>query len=192
MRGSLEPHTLTRVSSKRDNIYLVGPMGSGKTAVGRDLARALELPFFDSDAEIERRTGVDIAYIFEREGEAGFRRREQDVIRDLTAQSSIVLATGGGVVLDEHNRERLRSTGTVVYLETSVDEQLKRTRRSSARPLLKAENPRATLEKLLGEREALYEGLADIRVDTTGRRVGAVASAIRKRLRDPESGASQG
>lgn len=157
-------------------------MGSGKTAVGRELARTLNMAFYDSDAEIERRTGVDIAYIFEREGEAGFRAREREMIRELTERPGIVLATGGGVVLDADNRARLKSSGTVVYLRTTVDEQLKRTRRTSTRPLLQAEDPRAVLEKLAAERGPLYEALADIDVDTTGHRVRSVASAIRKRL----------
>ncbi len=172
------------MGGKSDNIYLVGPMGSGKTAVGRELARALALPFLDSDAEIERRTGVDVGYIFEREGESGFRRRERSMMGELTGRSGIVLATGGGVVLDERNRERLKSTGTVVYLQTGVDEQLKRTRRSTTRPLLRTENPRAVLEKLLAERRPLYEEVADIRIDTTGRRVRAVTSEIIKHLRE--------
>lgn len=171
------------MSAPAESIYLIGPMGSGKTAVGRELARSLDVPFFDSDAEIERRTGVDIAYIFEREGEAGFRQRERDMILELTGRNGIVLATGGGVVLDERNRARLKSTGTVVYLQTTVEEQLKRTRRSSTRPLLRAENPRAVLEDLMTERQPLYESIADIQVDTTGRHVRGVAAAIKTRLR---------
>lgn len=159
-------------------------MGSGKTAVGRELARALGMEFLDSDAEIEQRTGVDIAYIFEREGEAGFRARERDMIHELTERAGIVLATGGGVVLDEHNRSRLATMGTVVYLRTSVDEQLKRTRRSRTRPLLNTEDPRAVLERLAAERGPLYERIADICVDTTGRRVRAVAAAVKKHLGD--------
>jgi shikimate kinase len=119
-----------------DNIYLVGPMGSGKSAVGRQLAQRLGLEFVDSDAEIEARTGVDIACIFDREGEAGFRARERDVIDQLTRQSRLLVATGGGAVLDADTRERLRSRGCVVYLRTSVDQQLARTRRGTHRPLL--------------------------------------------------------
>ena len=123
------------------NIYLVGPMGSGKSAVGRRLATLLDLKFVDSDAEIERRTGVDIRYIFEKEGEARFREREREVIAELTALEDVVLATGGGAVLDPRNRERLKSTGTVVYLQASVDTQLDRTRRGRNRPLLLAGMP---------------------------------------------------
>lgn len=187
MRRRGAPHTLGRVSARNPNVYLVGPMGSGKTAVGRELARALDLPFFDSDAEIEKRTGVDVAYIFEREGEAGFRARERDMIRELTGKAGIVLATGGGAVLDASNRARLKATGTVVYLQTGVDEQLRRTRRSSTRPLLKAEDPRAVLESLMAERLPLYESIADIAVDTTGRRVRSVTTAVRKLLGGPDT-----
>lgn len=182
MRGGGTPHYTYGVNVARPSIYLVGPMGSGKTAVGRELARALELPFFDSDAEIEKRTGVDIAYIFEREGEDGFRAREHDMIRELTERPGIVLATGGGAVLDERNRAQLAATGTVVYLRTTVDEQLRRTRRSRRRPLLQADDPRAVLEKLAAERGPLYESIADIDIETTGRRVRTVAAAVRKRL----------
>src|SRR5262245_20351403 len=104
----------------RRNVYLIGPMGSGKTAVGRRLAALLGKEFFDSDAEIEKRTGVDVRYIFEREGEVRFREREREVIADLTALPDIVVATGGGVILDPKNRERLAATGVVVYLETGI------------------------------------------------------------------------
>ena len=133
--------------STQHNVFLVGPMGSGKTAVGRQLARKLGLKFVDADAEIEERTGVDIPYIFEKEGEAGFRRREREVIEELTAREGLVLATGGGTVLDPDNRDRLRERGRVVYLRTSVDQQLARTRRSAHRPLLRTANPRETLQR---------------------------------------------
>ena len=106
-----------------ENVFLIGPMGSGKTAVGRQLAARLGLAFLDSDAEIEARTGVDIAYIFEKEGEAGFREREREVLDALTGQSGVLVSTGGGAVLDADNRERLRSRGCVVYLRTSVKQQ---------------------------------------------------------------------
>lgn len=160
------------------NIYLVGPMGSGKSAVGRRLATLLDLKFVDSDAEIERRTGVDIRYIFEKEGEARFREREREVIAELTALEDVVLATGGGAVLDPRNRERLKSTGTVVYLQASVDTQLDRTRRGRNRPLLLAGEPRETLERLIAIRRPLYEEIADITIDTTGRQVRAVAANL--------------
>src|SRR5262245_6205046 len=110
------------------NVYLIGPMGSGKTAVGRRLATLLGIEFIDSDAEIEKRTGVDIRYIFEKEGEARFRERERDVIADLTALEGVVIATGGGVILDPANREQLAETGTVVYLETTIETLVRRTK----------------------------------------------------------------
>ena len=164
------------------NIFLVGPMGSGKTAVGRRLATLLGLEFVDSDAEIERQTGVDIRYIFEREGEAGFRSREAETIDALTRQPGRLVATGGGAVLDARTREHLRSRGCVVYLRTSVDQQLARTRRSSHRPLLNVEDPRGTLERLMAERSPLYEEVADLVADTDGRKVSAVVEEILRRL----------
>ena len=165
------------------NVYLIGPMGSGKTAVGRRLATLLGKTFIDSDAEIEKRTGVDIRYIFEKEGETRFREREREVIADLTALTDVVLATGGGVVLDPANRERLAATGAVVYLETTIDTLVRRTKTTKTRPLLLNDDPRAVLERLMATRRPLYEGLADLRVETTGRQVRAVAADIHQRLK---------
>ena len=170
------------MATQRTNVYLIGPMGSGKTAVGKRLASLLDKQFLDSDAEIERRCGVDIPYIFEKEGEARFRERERDVIAALTALEGVVVATGGGAVLDPKNRERLAATGTVVYLEATVDAQLRRTQPSRNRPLLNGGDPRAILERLMSVRRPLYESLADIRIDTTGRQVGAVAADVRAKL----------
>src|SRR5262245_12415520 len=141
------------------NVYLIGPMGSGKTAVGRRLAVLLGKEFFDSDAEIEKRTGVDIRYIFEREGEPKFRVREREVIADLANLDDVVVATGGGVILDAANRERLAATGTVVYLETDLDTLARRTKSSKTRPLLATADPRTVLEKLMEVRRPLYEQL---------------------------------
>ena len=169
------------------NIILVGPMGSGKSAVGRLLAQRLDLALVDSDAEIEARTGVDIAYIFEREGEAGFRVREAEVLDDITQRPGVLVATGGGAVLDPGTRERLRSRGCVVYLRTSVDQQLARTRRSALRPLLMNQDPRGTLERLMGQRAALYEEVADVIIDTDGRKVGSVVDEILRRLEQDRS-----
>jgi shikimate kinase len=164
------------------NIYLIGPMGAGKTAVGRQLARLLGRRFIDCDAEIEQRTGVDIPYIFEKEGEAGFREREKEALAALSELDGVVVATGGGAVLDEVNRARLKATGTVVYLRTSVDEQLLRTRRTAHRPLLAGKDRREVLEGLMAARTPLYEETADLILDTSGRRVRSVATSLRDRL----------
>jgi shikimate kinase len=154
-------------------------MGSGKTAVGRRLAALLGKQFFDSDAEIERRTGVDIRYIFEKEGEARFREREREVIADLTSLEDVVVSTGGGAVVDAENRERLAASGIVIWLQASVDTQLQRTGPGRNRPLLQTGDPRAVLERLRAIREPLYDEIADLKIDTTGRRVRAVASTVR-------------
>jgi shikimate kinase len=165
--------------TKRSNIFLVGPMGSGKTAVGRQLARRLGMPFVDSDHEIEERTGVDIPLIFDREGEAGFRRRESEVLDELTARSGIVLSTGGGAVLLTENRSRLHDRGFVVYLETSVADQAKRVSRSDNRPLLSGvEDVARRLQDLMNLRAPLYEEVAHLRVRTDGRRVQGVMREI--------------
>ncbi len=164
------------------SIFLVGPMGAGKSAVGRQLARMLKREFRDSDAEIERRTGVDIPFIFEKEGEAGFRRREREIIDELTGREGIVLATGGGVVLDPDNRRVLASRGLVVYLEASVEQQLERTRMSSHRPLLETPDPAERLASLMRQREPLYRELAAMVVPTDGRVVREVAQEIHHKL----------
>ena len=164
------------------NVFLVGPMGSGKSAVGRQLAQRLGLDFVDSDEEIEVRTGIDIAYLFEREGETGFRQREAEVIDALTARAGLLLSTGGGAILDPRTRERLRSRGRVVYLQTSIDQQLARTRRSNDRPLLNNEDPRGTLERLFQQRAPLYLEVAEIVVDTDGRKVKTVVDHICRQL----------
>jgi shikimate kinase len=127
---------ISQLMNHPKNLFLVGPMGAGKSAVGRQLARMLHLDFVDSDEEIEARTGVDIAFIFEKEGEAGFRKREVQVIDELSQREGVVLATGGGAVLDSDSRSRLGARGFVVYLHTSVQQQLDRTRRGRNRPLL--------------------------------------------------------
>ena len=164
------------------NLFLVGPMGAGKSAVGRQLARLLHLEFVDSDEEIEARTGVDIPFIFEKEGEAGFRKREARVIDDLSKRDGVVLATGGGAIMDPQNRNHLGARGFVIYLHTSVDQQLSRTRRGRERPLLADDDPRAVLESLMASREPLYREIADLTVDTDGRKVRAVANEILDRL----------
>jgi shikimate kinase len=165
------------------NVYLIGPMGSGKTAVGRQLAKLLHLEFHDSDVEVERRTGVDIPYIFEREGEAGFREREREVIDALTQLPNVVIATGGGAVLLAENREHLSSRGHVVYLKTSIQQQLERTRHGRHRPLLFTDDPEQRLRELMAHRAPLYESIAAITVTTDGRHVRAVADEIIERLK---------
>ena len=160
------------------SIFLVGPMGSGKSAVGRALARLLHLRFIDTDVEIEARTGVDIPFIFEKEGEAGFRVREAEVVEELSRLPGVVLATGGGAILAEQNRACLADRGTVVYLEASIDRQLERTRTGRQRPLLNTADPRATLVDLMRVREPLYRSIAVLCVPTDGRRVQAVAETI--------------
>ena len=160
------------------NIFLVGPMGAGKSAVGRQLARALHLSFVDSDDEIEERTGVDIAFIFEKEGESGFRKREAAVIDDLTKLDAVVLATGGGAVVDAESRFRLGGRGFVVYLYTGVDQQLARPNRGRERPLLENGDRRQILESLLAIRDPLYREIADLVVETDGRKVRSVVNEI--------------
>lgn len=166
------------------NVFLIGPMGSGKTAVGRQVARLLDLPFIDSDHEIELHTGADIPLIFEREGEAGFRKREREAIAALTAKTGVVLATGGGAVLDPDNRRLLIERGWVVYLETSVTQQAERAGRTRHRPLLSSGDPRQRLEELMRVREPLYRESADFIAVTTRRRVGHVAEQIVQAYRD--------
>ena len=165
------------------NIFLIGPMGSGKTAVGRHLARLFRFTFYDSDADIEAKTGVDISFIFEKEGEAGFRVRERESIDRLTRLESIVLATGGGAVIDPDNRRVLAERGAVVYLETSIDQQLERTRHGRHRPLLNDTDPEERLKELMQRRAALYAEIANITVSTNGRRVLLVAEEIHQELR---------
>lgn len=166
----------------KPNVFLIGPMGSGKSAVGRHLARLLRFSFSDSDADIEAKTGVDIAFIFEKEGEAGFRQREQESIERLTGLQSVVIATGGGAVILAANRRVLAERGTVVYLETSVAQQMERTRHGRHRPLLNDTDPKVKLGELMDQRVALYTEVADLTVSTDGRRVQLVAEEIHREL----------
>jgi len=163
------------------NIFLIGPMGVGKTTIGKMLARELGLEFIDTDQEVERRAGADISWIFDVEGEAGFRLRETNVLEDLTRKSKVLLATGGGSILKPENRRFLMSRGVVVFLDTTVEMQLKRTEKDKKRPLLQHGNPRDTLTRLKAERDPIYEELSDIKItlsDSSSRRV--VNSIIRK------------
>ncbi|MBT8144795.1 MAG: shikimate kinase AroK [Gammaproteobacteria bacterium] len=165
-----------------DRVFLVGPMGAGKTAVGRRLAALLDYTFHDADQYIETRTGVDIGFIFEKEGEAGFRQRECQAIDELTQMPRIVLATGGGAVVSDQNRHNLATRGYVIYLRTSVSQQYERTRMSRTRPLLDTEDPQQRLRELLEQRGPLYEEVADLRISTDRRYVKSVAREIYRTL----------
>ena len=150
--------------SRPRRLFLVGPMGVGKTTIGKMLAYELGLRFVDCDQEIEHRTGANIAWIFDVEGEAGFRIRETDVLDGLTQEDSILVATGGGVVLKDENRGYLKERGIVVHLDTAVDLLVKRTAKDKKRPLLQNGNPRAVLAKIKKDRDPLYREVADVRV----------------------------
>lgn len=159
----ISPKELINVSR---NIFLIGLMGAGKTTVGRALAKKLHRRFIDTDHEIEARTGASIPLIFEIEGEEGFRQRETEAIRDLTAQQGIVLATGGGAILKPENRQCLKAGGVVIYLRASISSILQRTSHDKNRPLLQTADPRARLEELARVREPLYLEVADLVVET--------------------------
>ena len=160
------------------SLILVGPMGAGKSTLGRHLSQILDYPFFDSDRVIEEKTGADIPWIFDMEGEAGFRRREQEAIDELTRQDGIVLATGGGVVVTPANRDMLHERGCVVYLWTPVDVQLARTRNDKNRPLLQTADPRARLEELFAERDPLYRQVSHHLVSTASGNLKKVADDV--------------
>ena len=162
-------------------------MGAGKTSIGRQLADALGMEFFDSDHEIEARSGATIPWIFDVEGEEGFRRREQAMIDELSQRQNIVLATGGGAVLSEANRNYLKTRGTVIYLSASIDLLLKRTQRDRNRPLLQTENPRARLEELMQTREPLYRDVADIVLETGDNSIRHTVNRIIKQLKNAPS-----
>ncbi len=157
-------------------------MGAGKTTIGRQLAEALGMDFVDSDQAIEARTGATIPWIFDVEGEAGFRKREKAMIDELTRRQNVVLATGGGAVLDPENRRHLQSRGTVIYLHADIDQLLERTRKDRNRPLLQTDDPRARLEALMAERDPLYREVADIILETGQRGVRHAVQALLKRL----------
>ena len=170
------------------NIFFVGLMGAGKTTVGRYLAKNLGLDFYDTDQEIEKRTGVRVPTIFEMEGEAGFRKREVSMIDELTQLPNIVLATGGGAVLSADNRQHLASRGHVIYLRASVQDLFLRTRFDRNRPLLQNNNPKAKLEQLFAERDPLYLEVAEYIVDTGNQPVINIVQQIEEILTSSESG----
>lgn len=163
---------------KHTNIFLVGPMGAGKTTIGRQLAKELKKDFYDSDQEIEARTGADVAWIFDLEGEAGFRVREKKVIEELTNMQGIVLASGGGAVIEADNRKFLAGRGYVVYLKVSLEQQWDRTKRDKSRPMLQTPKPKEVLEELDAARDPLYTEIADKVILTDGRTIRSVCNEI--------------
>ena len=164
-----------------DNIVLVGPMGSGKTTVGRRLADELNLDFFDSDHEITDKTGVSIEHIFDIEGEEGFRVRESQMLNDLYQKTGAVIATGGGIILRSENRAILQQSGIVVYLVSSIEQLLKRTAKSNNRPILeKSLDREKTIRDILNERGAFYRQVATFEIDTTGKQLHEVIGAIKQ------------
>lgn len=164
------------------NVFLIGPMGAGKTTIGKLLAQKLGYVFFDSDQEIESASGVPLTWIFDYEGEEGFRAREAKVIKQLTQKSGIVLSTGGGSIISVKNRAYLSQRGHVVYLAVDLETQLQRLRKSQTRPLLKKAKPELILKKLMEEREAFYLEIADFTVDTTHHSVPAILNKIIRNL----------
>jgi len=167
---------------KNNNIYLVGPMAAGKSTIGKLLARRLNKTFYDTDAEIIKCTGVEISLIFELEGEEGFRSRETDKLKALSALNGVVIATGGGIVLKEENRKVLKETGSIIYLQCSVEQQLSRTKFDTKRPLLQTNNPREKLEELMQLRAPIYESIADIVISTNKTNSKKVISSILEQL----------
>ena len=162
------------------NIFIVGPMGSGKSTVGKIISDELFLSFFDTDAEIEDRTGASIDWIFDLEGESGFRKRESVVLEEMVEKNSIVLSTGGGIILSEKNRDLLSSRGTVFYLETPINVQVERTSKDKDRPLLKNGDPETILKELHDSRQKLYEDVSDHIVMTVDKSSQDVAAEIIK------------
>ena len=172
------------VGSREPNIYLVGLMGAGKTTIGRLLARHFGRRFFDSDHEIEARTGVKVPVIFEIEGEAGFRQRETQVIDDLTQREDIVLATGGGAILNIANRVALKSTGYVVYLRAQPSDLWQRTQHDRNRPLLRTADPEGRLSELYAERDPLYCDTAHLIMDTGRQSPHLLAGKLEQQIRN--------
>ncbi|WP_425056599.1 shikimate kinase AroK [Pseudomonas abyssi] len=166
------------------NVFLIGPMGAGKSTIGRLLAKELKFPFKDSDREIEVRTGADIPWIFDVEGEEGFRQREEAMIAELVQERGIVLATGGGVVMRPANRAALAENGLVVYLCTSVEQQLQRTAKDRQRPLLQTADPEAVLRDLMSRRDPLYREIADLIIETDQRGPKVVVNTILGKLQE--------
>ncbi|MCW8934650.1 MAG: shikimate kinase AroK [Gammaproteobacteria bacterium] len=167
----------------KHNIFLIGPMGAGKTTMGRQIAKRLNMDFEDSDHAIEEHTGVDIPLIFEKEGEAGFRKREAAIIDELTQRSQLVLATGGGAILDKENRQHLKNRGTVIYLHSDIKHLLDRVGHDKNRPLLQTPDPAATLREIMKIREPLYRETADIIINTGQQSIRAVINVMLDKIK---------
>ena len=171
------------MQEKLNNIVLIGPMGSGKTTVGRRLAEQLKIDFYDADHEIINKTGVSIDHIFDIEGEQGFRKRESDVLEELTSMHNIVLATGGGAVLSEGNRLLLKKSGSVIYLLSSVEQILRRTAKSKTRPLLEnSSDRRKTISDIIDSRDSLYREIATFIINTNGKKLNEIINQIQSFL----------
>lgn len=170
------------VTNSSTNVYLVGPMGSGKTTIGQRVAKKMGLLFLDNDHELQKQTGASVNLIFDLEGESGFRKRETDMLKKLTARENIVLATGGGTILSEENRKLLASTGVVVYLRTSVTQQIKRLSRDKTRPLLQSGDRREKLTRLAKERNPLYEEIAQITFQSQNRSLESASEALYQQI----------
>lgn len=168
---------------KKANIYLIGPMGAGKSSVGKVLALLTGFTLYDTDHEIMARTGVKISWIFEIEKEAGFRRREAEIIDELTRSDGIILSTGGGCVVTPINRDNLKKNGIVVYLQVNLKEQLRRTKRTETRPLLEVSDPKAKLIELNTAREPLYEEIADLTIKTSNKKPIDIAKEIISKIK---------
>tara|TARA_Y100001970_G_scaffold284321_1_gene401430 strand:+ start:7539 stop:8054 length:516 start_codon:yes stop_codon:yes gene_type:complete len=171
------------MTNKSDNIILIGPMGSGKTSTGKILAKQMSFNFLDTDEEVEERTGVSIAYIFDVEGETGFRQREHQALMKFLDNNNVVIATGGGIITYEKSRAVIQDHKRVVYLKTSVEKQIKRATVSDKRPLLIDTDPASKLQELMLTREPLYEEISDIKIDTDERTPSEIALEIIDRLR---------
>ena len=170
--------------NQKGNIILIGPMGSGKTSTGRMLAKEMGYAFADTDEEVTKRTGVSIAYIFDVEGEEGFRKRECLALKECLNDNNTILSTGGGIVLSKENRDLLQDRGTVVYLQTSIRSQVKRTASTNNRPLLQNKDPKETLEKLILTRAPLYEEIADITIMTDNKSLQEISKEIQRAINE--------
>ena len=170
--------------NQKGNIILIGPMGSGKTSTGRILAKEMGYAFADTDEEVTKRTGVSIAYIFDVEGEEGFRKRECLALKECLNDNNTILSTGGGIVLSKENRDLLQDRGTVVYLQTSIRSQVKRTASTNNRPLLQDKDPEETLEKLMLTRAPLYEEIADITIMTDNKSLQEMSKEIQRAINE--------